>query len=114
MAGLADSETIDLVAQDATGQVLVVMVETRRWGTDRAQPDQLRAKINAYTGFVTNGDLLRRYPEVAGQKVLIQLDCAERPVGEVAAIIDYATVSLGRLGVGFRVNVRSSACPVVA
>jgi hypothetical protein len=69
MAGLADTNTVDVVAQDAAGQVLVVMVETRRWGMDRAQSSQLRAEINAYAGFITDGSLLRRYPEAAGQKI---------------------------------------------
>lgn len=107
MAGLADTDTIDVVAQDAGGQILVVMVETRPWGADAAQSSQLRAKINAYAGFITNGGLLRRHPETAGQKVLVQLDCAESPAGEFAAIIDHAKVKLAQLGVGFRINVRS-------
>ncbi len=106
MAGLADTETIDVVAQDATGQVLVVMVETRRWGADRAQPTQLRSKINAYAGFITSGGLLGRYPETAGHKVLIQLYCPEPPSGDVAAMIDHATAKLSQLGIGFQVNVR--------
>lgn len=109
MAGVADTETIDVVALDATGQVLVVMVETRGWGTDRAQPAQLRAKINAYAGFVTDGALRRLYPKTAGRKVLVQLDCAQPPVGEIAEIVDHATAQLSRLGVGFRVNVRPPA-----
>jgi hypothetical protein len=107
MAGLPDTETIDLVAQDSDGQVLVVMVETRRWGTDRAQSAKLRAKINAYAGFITDGSLLRRYPETSGHKVLIQLNCPEPPAGEFAEIVDHATAKLSQLGVGFRVNVRS-------
>lgn len=107
MAGLADTETVDIVAQDAAGDVLVVMVETRRWGADRAQPAQLRAKINAYAGFITDGSLLRRYPDAAGHRVFIQLDCAEPLAGEFAAIVDHATAKLSPLGIGFRVNVRS-------
>jgi hypothetical protein len=105
MAGLADTNTVDVVALDAAGQVLVVMVETRPWGLDRAQSAQLRAKISAYAAFVTDGSLLRRYPETAGRKVLIQLNCPELPVGEIAAIVDLATAKLAPLGIGFRVNV---------
>jgi hypothetical protein len=106
MVGLADTDTIDVVAQDAAGQVLVLMVETRPWGADRAQPAQLRAKINTYAGFISDGSLLRRYPETAGHRVLIQLDCLEPPGGEFTAIIDHATTKLSQLGIGFRVNVR--------
>ena len=107
MAGLAETDTIDVVAQDAAHDILLVIVETRRWGTDSAQPAQLRAKINAYTGFITDGSLLRKYPQAAGHKVFIQLNCLESPTGECAAIVDHASGKLTELGIGFRLNVRS-------
>lgn len=34
MAGIADTDTIDVVAQDAEGQYVIAMVEDRPWGTD--------------------------------------------------------------------------------
>jgi RecB family endonuclease NucS len=107
MAGVADTNIIDIVARDAAGQVLVVMVETRRWSTDPAQQKQLREKINVYAAFILDGGLVRRYPETAGQKVIIQLDCPEAPSGASAILVAHAVEKLAAVGVGFRVNVRS-------
>ena len=107
MAGIADPSTIDVVAQDADGHYLVVMVEDRPWGADAAQPVQLRDKINAYTGFILDGELSRHYPETAGQPVCIQLDCVQHPSGAIATILDHARAQLDELGIGLRINVRS-------
>jgi len=104
MAGVADTNTIDIVAQDAAGKFLVVMVETRPWGSDPNQPAQLREKINAYAGFILDGSLARRYPETGGCHVVIQLDCCQAPSDEIAAIIKIAEVQLLKSGIGFRVN----------
>ena len=105
MAGVADPAVVDVVAQDASGRILVVMVETRRWGAARKQASQLKQKISAYTAFITDGSLTRTYPEVAGQPVDIQLDCPEPPNGEFATIVEHAQAQLSPLGIGFRVNV---------
>lgn len=107
MAGIADTSTIDVVVQDGDGHYLLVMVEDRPWGADPAQPVQLRDKINAYTGFVVDGELSRHYPETIDQSVYIQLDCVQHPSADIATILDHARGQLGKLGIGFRVNVRS-------
>lgn len=44
MAGLGEPAVVDLVAQDAEGNALLVIVETRGWGTDVRAPQLLRAK----------------------------------------------------------------------
>ena len=108
MAGVADTEKIDLVAQDAGGRFLLVMVESRKWGEDAAQPTQLKEKINAYAGFIMDGSLARHYPQTAGQPVDIQLNCPEKPSGEFSTILDHATKQLHGLGIGFRLHVTTN------
>lgn len=107
MPGLADSGTVDLVAQDAAGTYLVIMVEDRPWGTDPAQPLQLQAKVNAYAGFILDGGLVGHYPETAGHGVSIQLDCIEEPTDDVAAVVEHARLKLHEIGIDFHVNVRN-------
>jgi hypothetical protein len=108
VAGVAHANVVDVVGQDALGRFLMIMVESRAWGTDEAQASQLREKINAYAGFILDGSLARHYPETAGQPVDIQLDCAETPRGEFATILEHAAIQLQRLGIGFRVNVTAT------
>jgi hypothetical protein len=105
MAGLEDPNTVDLVGLGADGRALMIMVESRMWGTAEAQGRQLREKINAYAGFVIDGSLARLYPETTGRPVDVQLDCIDIPNGEVAAIIEHAGRQLAKLGIGFRLNV---------
>jgi hypothetical protein len=106
MPGLSDSTTVDVVAADAAGEVMVVMVEDRPWNRGRAGERELRDKINLYAAFISGGDLVRRFPNAAGRPVRIHLDCVEEPSGAIAAVIAYASVQLRKRGIGFTVNVR--------
>lgn len=105
MQGVAQPNVVDVVGQDASGRYLLIMIESRPWGTDAAQASQLKGKINAYTGFIVDGSLARQYPETAGQPVDIQLNCCEAPSGEFATILHHAAQQLQQHGIGFRVNV---------
>jgi hypothetical protein len=109
MAGIEDPNVIDLVAQDANGEYMVVMVETRPWGVSCEQPDQLKQKINAYVGYILDGDLARQYPEAAEKPVRIQLNCAHTPRGEIATITEWAARQLSQHGIGFAVTAKDQA-----
>jgi|SRR4051812_10712810 hypothetical protein len=105
MAGLADTDMIDLVAQDATGRVLLVIVEAGSWRSTSSRQRQLREKINAYAEFILGGRLVREHPEAAGRPVIIQLWCENAPYGAMAELIRFATRKLGELGIAFRVEI---------
>jgi hypothetical protein len=107
MPGIADTNTIDLVAQEANGTVLLVMFEERRWGSDPDQATQLQEKINLYAGYVLDGSLARQYPETTGKPVRIRLDCAEMPTGHLAHITAHAASQLGARAIDFQVNPRN-------
>jgi len=104
MAGVADTNTIDLVAQDADGTYLLVMVEDRPWGTDPEQATQLREKINTYAGYILDGSLAQQYPETVGEPIRIRLDCTEAPTGHFAHITQHATGQLAARDIDFQVN----------
>lgn len=106
MAGVDQPNVIDLVGQDASGRVLVIMIESRMWGAEAAQSLQLKTKIDNYVAFILNGQLTRHYPQVTGRQVLIQLNCQELPNGEFAEIIDNARAHLLQFNIGILVNVR--------
>jgi hypothetical protein len=105
MAGVAYANVIDVIAQDASGRFVVIMVESRMWGADEAQASQLQDKINSYAGFIADGRLAMQCPETAGQPVDIQLNCVDAPRGQFATIVEHARTQLGRIGIGFRVKV---------
>jgi hypothetical protein len=106
VAGVEDPDAVDLVALDSEGgRCLVVMLETRPWGSDPEQGAQLKAKINAYAGWILDGSLLDAYPDAAGTAVVVRLDCPSPPTGPYAAITVLAGRALGELGIGFEVFV---------
>lgn len=107
MPGIEDINVIDVVAHDpTTGEYMLVMVETRPWGADPKQADQLKAKINTYVNFVVDGDLARTYPETARQRIRLQVDCTQPPIGEFREIIDHAAHQVAKMDLSLVVNAR--------
>jgi hypothetical protein len=105
MAGIQDPDTIDLVTHDnRTDEFALVMCESRPWGTDHAQVDQLIAKINSYAAYVLDEGFLVAHPEVSGKPIRIQIDCVDAPDPEAAQVIEQASRLLAEYGIAFLVN----------
>ena len=78
--GVHNPRVVDLVTDDpATGEVVLVMLEERRWQTSPDQLRELEAKFNAYLEYVLGGHMARQYPDYAQRPVRFQLDCVENP-----------------------------------
>jgi len=78
--GVHNPRVVDLVTEDAaTGEVVLVMLEERPWGSDPEQLRQLEDKFNSYLGYVLDGHLAAQYPQYAGKAVRFQIDCADNP-----------------------------------
>ena len=87
--GVHNPRVVDLIsADDATGEVVLVMLEARPWGSDVEQIRQLEAKFNAYLEYVLGGHMGKQYPDYAEKPVRIQLDCAENPRAEDGAFFN--------------------------
>lgn len=108
MPGVEQPNVIDLVAREANGRYVLVMVETRRWGSDPNQPSQLREKLNAYASYILDGAVARQDPAAEGQPVDIQLECVEVPSGIFATILELVGPRLQQLSIGLRVKVRAA------
>ena len=71
---------IDLVAHDpATDEVVLAMSEPRPWTGSDAQLFQFQEKLNTYLSFALDGEMLEAYPQFAGKKVRLRLECAASP-----------------------------------
>ena len=78
--GVHNPRVIDLITEDqASGEVVLVMLEERPWQSAPAQLRELEAKFNVYLEYVLGGHLAAQYPQYAGCRVRFQLDCAENP-----------------------------------
>jgi hypothetical protein len=86
--GVHNPRVVDLIRLDAaTDAVELLMLETRPWGSDPRQLEQLEAKFNSYLGYVQTGALARDYPQYAGRQVRFRLECASAPAGDAAAML---------------------------
>jgi hypothetical protein len=106
MAGVQDTKVIDLVAEGPDGEVIMFIVEERPWDSSLGQVDDLREKLITYASFVADRSLVRRYPDLEGRPVRIQIDCPEQPTDAIAALIDQAGPSLSEFGITVNLNVR--------
>jgi len=78
--GVHNPRVVDLITEDdATGEVVLVMLEQRPWGSQPEQLRQLEAKFNSYLGYVLEGHLSAQYPQYADKPVRFQIDCASNP-----------------------------------
>jgi hypothetical protein len=78
--GVDNPRVVDLVTEDeTTGEVVLVMLEQRPWGSQPEQLRQLEAKFNSYLEYVLGGHLAAHYPQYAEKPVRFQLDCAANP-----------------------------------
>jgi hypothetical protein len=55
------------------------MSETRAWGSEGVLLLDLQEKFHSYLDFVEQGQLLKKFPDLAGKKIRIRLDTTEKP-----------------------------------
>jgi hypothetical protein len=110
--GVENPTILDLVTTDpATGDVVLVMIERRRWGDSALQVPQIEEKINRYMGYVLDGYLADHYPKYAGKRVRLRLECAEAPHGHIVRFLSAAEHAAGQHGLGFEVKVTGGTDP---
>ncbi|MDQ2867352.1 MAG: hypothetical protein M3R59_02915 [Verrucomicrobiota bacterium] len=86
--GVANPAVIDVYSLNAaTGEVLLVMNETRAWGGGDEQLHELQEKFNAYASFILDGEMTTEHPELRGKKARIELHCANLPGDEALALL---------------------------
>jgi hypothetical protein len=109
--GVRNPRIVDLVTTDPEhGEVVLKMLEPRRWGTDPDQVEQLEEKLNNYFVYVLDGHLARQYPQYRSLPVRIQLECAETPrEQERPGLVNVATTAELH---GLRFEVRVVADPL--
>ena len=104
------AELDGVVVDPRTGEVAMVMVETRPWDGGVEQLRQLREKTSAYLGMVVDGQLARQHPEAEGRRLRIDLDCRGGAPGEDAAsTLESLADVVGRYGLRLVVVAEGSA-----
>ncbi len=103
--GVFNPRVVDLIELDReTGEVVLVMLEERPWGSDPAQLRQLEGKLNSYLSYVLDGFLASQYPDYAGRRVRFQLDCPAPPREEERPFLTAARNFAASEGIRFVVK----------
>ena len=80
--GSAAPETVDLVAENAEGnEVVLVILEERDWDDSREQLLGMQQKFLNYLRFAKDGQLADQHPDLASKRLKIRLYCQSEPVG---------------------------------
>ncbi len=86
--GIANPAVIDLFAIDQkTGDVLLVMNETRAWAGGDEQLHELQEKFNTYASFILDGEMMEVHPELKDRSARIELHCRHLPSDEAIALL---------------------------
>ncbi|PYK79247.1 MAG: hypothetical protein DME38_07760 [Verrucomicrobia bacterium] len=86
--GIANPAVIDLFAVDQkSGDVLLVMNESRPWTGGDEQLHELQEKFNTYASFVLDGEMTEAHPELKGRAARIELRCDHMPSDEAVALL---------------------------
>ena len=78
--GVRNPRIVDLIALDeASGEVILKLLEDRPWDAEPEQVDQLEEKLSNYFVYVLDGHMARQYPQYFGRRVRVVLECVETP-----------------------------------
>ena len=87
-AGVEQAGVIDLFAFDQkSGEVLLVMNESRPWAGTDLQLHELQEKFNAYVSFLLDGEMTDAHPELAGKPARIEVRCTQMPDSKAIALL---------------------------
>src|ERR1700761_6542190 len=70
--------TIDIVAQDQDGNVILGIVDMADWGSVEKKPN-LQKRFNLCVEFLDSGQLQKEFPSAEGKQVTIRLYYRELP-----------------------------------
>lgn len=105
-SGLEHPNVIDLIAEDPrTGELALVMRETREWDGSDQRLFQLQEKINAYLSFALDGEMEEAYPAFVGKTLRLQLDCASHPDPRTMKFIGVVREQISYQGIKFEIVV---------
>jgi hypothetical protein len=93
-------KTIDIVAQDREGNVILGVVDLTDWGSIEKNI-KLQDRINLCMEFLDSGQLHKQFPSAQGKQVTIKLYLGEQPDFEGSRFLATLSEQIKSFGVGF-------------
>lgn len=109
--GVEHAGVIDFMGFDSkTGEVLLVIIESRPWDESQRQLFQLQEKLNAYFSFILDGEMLEVYPKLKDKPVRVRLECVTPPHSEAVTFLQAVYDQAALQGISFEVEVMGKGC----
>jgi len=109
-SGLEFPHIIDMVVEDTdSGTIVLFMHEHRPWSGSDEQIFQLQEKMNAYMAFALDGEMNEEYPQFAGRKIRVELNCVSPPDDRTLHYLKLIHDQIALQEIDFVVNVRKSS-----
>jgi hypothetical protein len=109
--GIANPAVIDLFGVDGkTGEVVLVMNESRPWDGSDDRLHQVQEKFNAYVSFLLDGEMTAAHPELAGKPARIELRCDQMPDERALELLNLIHDQLALQEIKMEVIVREKGC----
>jgi hypothetical protein len=105
MSGLDDPGVVDLVGEEPTGEISLIIAHNLGWTDDPDELASLAEKINNYTTFALDGGLTSKFPDYANRPVRILIDCTAAPTTRVEALLNRARAQLSPYSIEVAVNI---------
>lgn len=94
-----------LLFDEKSDTVTLLMTEPRPWdGTDE-QVFHLQEKLNAYLSFALDGEMAEAYPQFAGKRLRVQLDCLTMPDDRTVGFLAMAREQIAFQNIDLEVRV---------
>jgi hypothetical protein len=99
-------DVVDFVHETGGGEIWLTISDHLPWDEGFLEHlFVLQEKLNTYLRFIESGELIQRYPEAMGRRVVINLGCQFPPSDSAQRFIDYASTIITEAGIGFQLRI---------
>jgi hypothetical protein len=86
----------------ATGEAILVLVESEPWDAEGARLEALQERINECVTFAVDGQMIRQFPATEGRRVAISVEYVAEPGPNEQRFFDIVREQLLEHGIALR------------
>ncbi len=92
------TKVVDFISTNPKGEVVLTISDHLGWEAENDHLWLLQEKINSYFAFIESGEIVNKYPDAKGKKVVINIKAMNEPSAE--ALRFFAKVKEVAVGAG--------------
>jgi hypothetical protein len=92
---------VDIFSRAKNGDCVLTISDHLEWGDDGSRLLVLQEKLNRYLAFIESGELLEKFPDTQGSRVIIQVYFMHAPNHDGLKFLGLAQKAIENAGFGF-------------